>query len=322
MRTPRRHPAISSLAGATILLALALGCSRDLPQAPDLQSAPTLAGGQNAPTTGNGVYFPLGQGNEWHAVGKARFVTVDLSGAPIGESIAEDDYLRTIDGTEERFGRVYTLMREVFTESVDGGAPDEATNWVRYRQDASGLYEADVDPSTPPGGEPPAVLAAAARARTRSMPEHLAGSVSVDHRAAFQAAWERLRARGDAIREAVRGPGGGPVRTAEENEITRLRYPLHPGQAWVVRADPEFTSSVEAVENLDIAAGRFTSHRIRIESGLFGPNDRVHLWMSRSGQLALAYHLEIDATDQDGNVIGRVTNDYQDELHDLNLAAR
>jgi len=100
---------------------------------------------------GNRSYFPLEQGNRWHTVGQGHFVTRDLSGALLSEVVVHDDYVRTIDGTEERFGRTYTLLHDDLSETIET-TTDESTLWTRYRQDGSGLYEADVDVTIPPGG--------------------------------------------------------------------------------------------------------------------------------------------------------------------------
>ena len=80
-----------------------------------------------------------------------------------------------------------------------------------------------------------------------------------------------------------------------------------------------FGSVVEANEIIAVPAGRFPSSRIRIVSALLGPNDAVHVWFSRSGTLALRYHLETQVTDVDGNIIGTETFDYDETLQDLSL---
>jgi len=280
---------------------------------------------------GNGTYFPLGQGSRWHSVAEGHSVSRDLSGV-VSELHSHDDYVRTIDGTEERFGRTYTILREELTETIDG-VPDESTSWIRYRQDGTGLYEADVASNTPPGVEPPA--AARVTPGHSALSDRLVRGLPEKNRAAYRATWERIHARVAMIRDAVRGlgstrkldtasaPPASTPRTAAENELTRLLYPLHKGQTWQIRPDPLFTSEVEATESLSIPAGRFSSSRIRVDSPpFFGPNDRVHLWMSRSGQLALQYHFEGDVTDVNGNVIGTNTFDYREELQDFDLAAR
>jgi len=273
---------------------------------------------------GNRSYFPLEQGNRWHTVGQGHFVTRDLSGALVSEVVVHDDYVRTIDGTEERFGRTYTLLRDDLSETIET-TTDESTFWTRYRQDGSGLYEADVDVTIPPGGEPPAVMASATP--RAALIDRLVRDVPDRNRASYRASWERLHARVVLIRRAARGLAATRKldrtsnRGAAENELTRLLYPLHKGQEWQVRPDPIFNSEVEASEHLSLPAGQFPSSRVRIDSILFGPQDRVHFWMSRSGQLAFEYHVETDATDVNGNVIGRTTFDYREELQDFDLAA-
>ena len=58
---------------------------------------------------------------------------------------------------------------------------------------------------------------------------------------------------------------------------------------------------------------------IRISSELSGPDDHVHVWYGRAGFLKLVAHFESDATDPDGNVIGRFIADESEDLLELAL---
>ena len=106
----------------------------------------------------------------------------------------------------------------------------------------------------------------------------------------------------------------------ESGEITRLEYPLHPGAQWVIRADPRFESIVEGAEVLDLAVGHVPGWRIRIESVLFGPDDRVHIWYGRGGFLKLEAYFEGIATDPGGNRLGRLISEESEVLTEVSLS--
>jgi hypothetical protein len=125
----------------------------------------------------------------------------------------------------------------------------------------------------------------------------------------------RAALHGASLAAAGSGTGAGPF----PDELTRLDYPLHPGAKWVLRTDPYFTGTVERVELVDLPAGRFQAYRIRLGSDLFGPNDRVLLYWGRSGELGHSFHLEIVATDENGNPIGNQVADETEQLRALHL---
>jgi hypothetical protein len=104
-----------------------------------------------------------------------------------------------------------------------------------------------------------------------------------------------------------------------DHEITRLAYPLHPGAHWVIRADPRFESTVMSLGPIDEPAGRFAGARIRVDSDVFGPRDRVELRYGRDGVLGLSAHLEGVATDESGNVIGIMVAEQRQDLAALTL---
>jgi len=206
--------------------------------------------------------------------------------------------------------------------------PGPSFDWVRYRQDGAGLYEADVESQLPP------VCAGVTGRQTLDAegvetPPGEAAWAGVEARlsdpakqVAYRAAWERVQARASVLRQALgtargipRAAGGG----VEPGEITRLEYPLHPGARWVIRADPRFESIVEGAEVLNLAVGHVPGWRIRIDSVFLGQDDRVHVWYGRSGFLKLVAHFEGVATDASGNPIGRVISDESEVLTELAL---
>jgi hypothetical protein len=111
--------------------------------------------------------------------------------------------------------------------------------------------------------------------------------------------------------QAAAGPLAG--------EIAVLRYPLAPSKTWHVREDPLFIKTVEGQEGLDLPAGSFSGWRIRIDSELFGPNDRVHVWHGRDGLLQLEAHTEGLVVDENGNVLGTIVGDQAQRLSGLSL---
>jgi hypothetical protein len=226
------------------------------------------------------------------------------------------DITRELTGTETISGVEYKLLREahVSTSPANPGG-SSYTTWVRYRQDADGLYEADVL-GPPAAMVAPAANAALARARAE-FPATLRARLRPDQVPAYERAWGALQRK----IEALRGLAADPLRTADvlPGEITRLAYPLRPNATWTVRESPNFTSTVERLERLDLPAGRFSAYRIRIESEFFGPEDAVHLWMSRSGQLRFRYRLVGPATDENGNVIGEFIANHDEVVDEIAL---
>jgi hypothetical protein len=318
-----RRRAGAALLGGTLLAAIT-GCGQQVPNAPGERTAQTAAAFQAAASI-QGAFFPLAIDNRWHLTGTDSIWVVMDDGSPSGLMAFDNDVTRTIIGTETLEGRDYTVQEETLVQDEAGVGPDVTVSWIRYRQDGSGLYEADVDPYEPPTLD---VTSASARVRVAAAEAtgpprlRLPARFSPAQAAAFQAAYEQLLARAAVIQTVLRtgnaassGPAGGPL----PHEITRLAYPLHPGAEWAIRTDPFFASTVEAVESVGLPAGRFSAYRIRIDSEFFGPNDRVHLWMGRSGQLRFRYHLEGAATDPDGNEIGVLVADHDEVLDEVSL---
>jgi hypothetical protein len=301
--------------------------------APSLQraySAGALAAASRSP---EGALFPLTIGNRWHSLADDHIAIEPVGGGPpTDEFTTHADITRDLVGTETLFGRSYVVEEETAVLTGIPGTPGPVTDlsWTRFRQDGTGLYEADVDASVPPSaaGSASRSFAAQAAARPsdaqRSLPPALAARIPEGQRGAYEAAWSRLQSRVAIVRSALRGSLAPRLDAPHpdallENELTRLDYPLHPGATWVIRPTPLFSSSVEAVESVDLPAGRFQSYRIRVESELFGPDDAVRFWFGRSGQLAMRFHVVSTVVDENGNEIGRMVDDRDEMLHDLTL---
>jgi hypothetical protein len=339
MRLVPHRPAFLLLSiAAAVLAAAACGCS-DSPISPlGASDSPDgtevwLATGSTAMTAqvdgpaaaSRGAFFPLVLGNRW-MYDRTIETQLEIDGTLEPPETFEAAVTRELTQTEELFGRPYVVEEGTVTEG-----DDTTLEWIRYRQDRAGLYEADVSIIQPPAGTSsrPASrlsirkgeLADLASAR-RALERRLEGS---PHRAALLQAWARLTRKVELVR-AVRAHCTLPAVVAKdrpggvmESELTRLAYPLRPGQEWMVLPDGSFASVVEAHETLDLPAGRMPGWRIRMEGSAFGPNDVVHLWYGRSGFLALRADLESDATDENGEVIGILHYHESQVLQDFDL---
>ena len=305
-----------------ILLVLgSTGCSRTAPNEPAASMAGAFRSGPAllASPHGAGSYFPLQIGNRWHTSVDVHNRITFLDGST-QDTPSQADIVRVLIGTETIGGASYTVEQDSTHEQTPSEDLGSFVSWIRYRQDGAGLYEADVDPNTPPVLDGGIVARAAAHVDARGLPSRFASALTENQRAAFAAAWDKLEQRAAAIRSlrlAAKPAGVLP------GEITRLAYPLHPGQEWVIRSDPDFmfTGEVEANEVVQVPAGSFPSSRIRILFAFLGSNDRVHVWFSRSGMVAFRYHIESVATDVDGNIVGTVAFDYDESLQEYALVA-
>jgi hypothetical protein len=308
------------LVSFVLLATVVTGCARPTPNAPPSSRANASAMGSFLSAGGSGGYFPLQIGNRWHAESDFRSTLTTPDGGT-GTFTIHANIMREIIGTETLAGRAYVVEQTV-TDEEDAFGP--FNSWIRYRQDAAGLYEADVDISQPPvldsGRSAGPINAALPEAR--DLPMRLAERLSADQLDAYQAAWDVLQKRIVAIRSVhalASGNGATHPGGVLADELTRLAYPLRPGATWVIRADPLFGSIVEANGNVVVPAGKFAASQIRITIDGLGPNDVVREWFSRSGQLAFRYHIESVATDVDGNPIGTVSADYDETLRDFSL---
>ena len=330
MRDSNPSPrALVPLALAILALTLASCGKAPAPLAPTPDGS-AAAGVRNATgdaaaaqAAGQGTFYPLQLGNHW-SYERALSIYFDPEDGPpdpaFGQRHQRD---RDLVCVEQLSGSSYVVERI--------GSPVTPSFWVRYRQDEAGLYEADMDVSLPPsctgatGRRAYDVAALQARANEEAWSAVGARLDPAKH-VACRAAWDRLQARAAAIRRVLgTGPEALPRAAAgdagvEPGEITRLEYPLRPGVHWVIRADPLFESTVEAAEVLDLPAGRLPGWRIRIDSVFLGPNDRVHFWFGRSGFLKSVAHFEDQATDSEGNPIGRFIAEETEDLLELSLS--
>jgi hypothetical protein len=170
--------------------------------------------------------------------------------------------------------------------------PLVANQWVRYRQDPSGLYEADVDLGEAPACVTRPVSGAAPRGRRGAILAAMKLSWGLEDATAERMA-QTVAERVEAVAGMARAAAS---RGALAGELTRLRYPLTVGTSWIIRSDPIYTATVEALEALELPIGSVHAHRIRIEAPFFGPHDRVHFWFAREGMLRMLVHVEIPTT--------------------------
>lgn len=307
-----------ALAVALVLVAFLIGCSRQNPIAPiTSDDSFVLSRALDAGPLGQGAFFPLAIGNRWHAASDDHIATFPSDGGPpIDDMTIHTDITREITGTETISGLVYSLLRETLTSTSPANPGGTTyTTWIRYRQDPDGLYESDV--TGPPASS--TVAAAAAARPVAVFPVLLRSQVAPIRVAAYERAWSNLQRKVDALRQYVSAPERAT--DVAPGEITRLSYPLHRGASWTIREDPYFASTVEGMDRLNLPAGQFTAYRIRIDSQFFGPEDTVHLWMNRSGQLQFRYSLVEPATDEDGNVIGQFIATHEEVVDAVSLVA-
>jgi hypothetical protein len=257
----------------------------------------------------SGLFYPLTIGNHWEYQNDFSFRITPVGGTPgdpnVNHSVLDVD----LTGTEERFGREYVVQREADDQGYEA-------NFL-YRQDKSGLYNAD-----------PVTAQAAPVTRTvdpAALVARLLPNAPESVRNAYRAALTRMLEKQSAIRLAAFRGRLTPTSNAQAaagplaGEIAVLRYPLAPSKTWHVREDPLFVKTVEGQEGLDLPAGSFNGWRIRIDSEFFGANDQVHEWYGRDGLLQLEVHVEGVVTDENGNVIGTVVSDQSQRLSVVSL---
>ena len=277
---------------------------------PDVSEPSTLATA-NEPNAHWGGFFPLDLDNRWHYTRESTYETHPDTGPPTIEHLtSEFEYLIVCKQT---FGaHDYFAVKVTESSFVAYG--------IYLRQDRFGLYEAD-HTTFPDCGTQPGAVAAASSASSRIAPA-AARSESPDPElhGPRGAAWDKLRERLSLVHIAVGANGRPRHHGPEPGELLRLPYPLHPGARWTIRDDPEFTARVEGLDRLNTPNGTVSGWRIRINSLLFGPNDRVVVWYGQLGYLGLGAHLELLATDASGNITGHVELNEREQLDDWTLA--
>lgn len=293
------------------LLVLA-GCSRQhsntsLSDAPEAGTArligPDLGSPSGVPGRG-GSFYPLAIGNQWDYTIRARTTLVTDAGAQ-PPSLIEFPWEVSITGMLHATRRGYFIQQESDPRLA---AP---SSMFLLREDRSGLYL--MEGVMPLETATRATPSAAAQWRSR-VDDVLAVA---PHAAAFARAADAISARlelaaGGGLR---RHKGGGP----DPGELSFLRYPLRPGARWVVRDVPRFTRTVVARETLRLLAGTFDTWKLRGDSELFGSADRVHFWYAHAGLVRIRFHIEADATDETGAVVGRMVVDQDQFLTSLSL---
>jgi hypothetical protein len=300
------RPLFLALACAWLLLpSCAQRRNATLPSAPRTALLPSPIEGGDAAPGGLAGFFPLAMGDTWQWQRHSVITIIPVSGTPPVKVEATSTIDGVIDCEEERGGQTYRVEHDV---EHDGGS--SASLWIRYREDLSGLYEADdTGPSAcasdAAGGTPEDRLL---------LPLPTTGNAAIDR--AWKAAAAKLTTRLRLVHATLlHGPRGGAL----AGELTRLRYPLRPGQSWIIRATPFFGVTVDAHEVLNVPAGQFAGWRMHEDSEFFGPHDLVQVWYGDQGLLRFADHLEGEATDEQGNVIGKLLFDEDRVLTAVSL---
>lgn len=255
--------------------------------------------------------YPLAVGNHWDYLIRARVVTIPDVGEPT-TVFNRSPWSAEVVGTEIRGAHEYFLVWEGDPRSAAPTLPQ-----FFQRQDDEGFYELDVPPAASDlradaGGQP-----LAATIDFVALDASLAGR---PHGEALARAARSVVAKLERMRRSL---GTLPAATAgaEPNELTFLRYPLQVGAQWTVRESPFFGRIVTGQDDLLLPVGRVRAWRIRGVSELYGPNDRVLFWYGRPGLVRTRVHAEGEATDDAGNVIGRVVADFDQALVRVSLNA-
>jgi hypothetical protein len=272
-------------------------------------------------------FYPLQLGNHWQYRKHFVYAVIPNEGDPSPPYELDATIDRELICVEHRDARDY-----VVEQAEEQDLYQSIRSWIRFRQDRSGLYEADVSIQDPPscavpwvprpGGGGSETSAGLVRRLDALMP---AGPPA--RHAAFQDAVERMREKlalvdavlGTMARPSVRAAG---AQLAGPGELTRLRYPLHPGARWFIRNEPgaTFMARVEGTDALALPAGRLKGYRIRISFDGLGPDDNVRVWYGTSGLLQLVVHVESEAIDVFGQPQGWVIVDQRESLEALRLS--
>jgi hypothetical protein len=262
--------------------------------------------------------YPLEIGNRWRYRRIIAFESTVTGEEPTLEILRARVFDELI-GVEERFGRDYVVLERVYDEGEAG----LTTQWVRYRQDRDGLYEADISISEPPVLEGGVTRQQAGFAV--SLPSTPALELSSQQSPSLAAARAQLLQKLELLHRLRDGFGNslaipaGAAKDALDNELTRLRYPLHPGSSWTIREIPQVTFTVEGMQVLRLRAGLFPAWRLRLNAEFLGPDDRVVFWYGRVGLVGMAAQLEIDLVDLEGNVIGVLSSHEREVLSKVEL---
>ena len=293
---------------AAIFLA---GCAQEpAPTAPESGPAPVetsswrvdaIPAGDVDKTRAPGMRYPLQLGNTWKHRAHVTMITIPDEGDP-----TELEIIRVtkseITGAALYYGRCYVLEERTITEDVGDG--EAYVQIVNYRQDREGLYEVADSSGGPVEGF------------SQRTPDRFALELSKQRQ---PEAWAQAFAATRARVEPLYAMRGGVL----EGELTRLKYPLRPGQEWIVIEDPfDMSATVERHVTLDLPTGRTSAWKVRIESSLYGPDDVVHFFYGRDGYLGWQVSVVGEVTDESGNRIGTVQFTDEEYLEDLSIDRR
>jgi hypothetical protein len=335
----RSHPTFCLLA-PSILILLLVACDAQSPTPTDPMSEVGGSGSPNELTAAGasreapvqaGQFFPLSVGNRWGYQRTFQLWTVDDDGVPVGPGLLIRSTVdRELVGTEVRFGREYVLERQ---ETTEDGRGEPLIRWIHYRQDRSGLYGVfDVLVESPASGgsarDPVAVEVSTKTEKASEGITRYLSTLAVDENLhqALQSTWSNHSRKLEALdqvlgmvdRIPVRsyGPPGGVL----AKELTRLRYPLHPGVEWSIYPDTDFWRlRVERMELVELPAGRIRGWRIRILISAFGPNDIAYLWYGPCGFLKYYARVESEARGPGGEPLGKLLSEELEILDDISL---
>lgn len=318
MTTPRPLSVRASLfTGAVALFALVLalpGCSHryagdDSADGSGVASELLAARPGSVMDFGGRLIYPLALGNHWdYRIRTDSQITTDAGPQP--PVVTERPWAADIFRTAQTGDLSYFIQSEGDPSSACAHCDEEF--WMR--ESRLGLFELDNVGARPgvtvdgASSDPEAADLVAYVDRTVADP---------GQRAAFHRAATAIAAKLALVRPI---PGGTrPALGAAPGEITLLSYPLHVGERWIVRESPRFARIVVGREVVNVPLGTFPAWKIRGTSELFGPDDRVLFWYSNLGLLRVRVHATSDATDDTGNVIGRVVLDSDQSLTDIHL---
>lgn len=317
--------AMRGAACAALFGALLLGACDDFraPGAGDLPAAPMAPAPDDEIAGTQSAFYPLDLGNEWH-YDRQMVIRHFPPGSP-DPSVTEEFHFeedRVLDQTEELFGRTYVVESRTIVQ--DFPLPDVSYEWVRYRQDHSGLYEADVSINDPPG--PAKVSAIEETPWEPSLPVGLDpsafGAEAIEHPASFREALVELEGRRLRLRGALSGERVAVPSSVLPDEITRLEYPLHVGATFAIR-EGFLDARVEAYEPLATPAGTLPAWRIRLLWGTpEASDDTIFMWFSRCGNLKLYFQGEVVITAPDGTVLGTMQMEEVQVVEELHAEGR
>lgn len=315
---------LRKLLPALLLAPMLAGCSSRAPiaTAPEWQRAAEVEKSKpKKDGSGKKGFFPLEPGNRWKYRHEIVIQLVPVSGPPVVLAHRKQDVLRELVCVETRGDREYVVERETITEPGN-----TYITWIRYRQDRSGLYEADIPASDPPACEPGGSLRGGmgVAPEPSALPIEIASIADPERRRAYAAAIEELDRRRAAARGASRTDRSSPATLLGVNaELQRLRYPLHKNQSWTISTNPDFTARVERHESLDLPAGKMSGWRVRLHNQFYQPNDYALFWYGKNGVLQFREGFRVPVRDPNGNPTGEyLTAAGGETLVELSLERR